>query len=213
MASMNKVLIIGNLVRDPEMRVTNTSQIPVTSFRIASTRRIRSKQSDSFRDETVFVDVETWGRLAEFCNQYLRKGRPVFIDGRLRLHEWTTQDGQRRSQIRIVAESVQDLGPRAPREQEQGGGYDEGGGRGGYAEDRGGQGGERAAYGESGGRGGKSYGGRARGNPAEAPAKPAGAEGEEPPPPVDNDYYGPTDGGGADPGDGPAPGGEDSVPF
>ncbi|MGH7143265.1 MAG: single-stranded DNA-binding protein [Planctomycetota bacterium] len=232
--SLNKVLIIGNLVRDPEMRVTNTSQIPVTSFRIASTRRIRSKQSDSWRDETVFVDIETWGRLAEFCNQYLRKGKPVYIDGRLRLHEWNTADGQKRSQIRIVAESVQDLGPRTPRDEQQGGGggggYDDrasygaddrggrsynGGGGGGGASGGGGSGGGGGGGGYSGGGGGGGYAGRgARNRPAGGPPK----SGEDAPPPADNDYYGPPDAAPDAPAEPPADdapdaGGDDSVPF
>ena len=109
MANLNKVLLIGNLTRDPELRYI-PSGTAVCTLGLAVNRRFKTKQGDS-RDETLFVDVTVWGKQAELCSQYLSKGRPVFIEGRLRLDTWTGNDGQKKSRMRVVAENFQFLGP------------------------------------------------------------------------------------------------------
>lgn len=108
MASLNKVLLIGNLTRDVELRYT-PSGTPVAQFRLAVNRRFRDREGNQ-REETVFVDIETWGRQAETAREYLAKGYAAFVDGRLRIDEWTGRDGNRRSKLVVVAERVQSLG-------------------------------------------------------------------------------------------------------
>lgn len=107
MASLNKVFIIGNLVQEPELRYTQIGQA-VATLRIASTRRFRTKAGE-LKDETLFINVEVWGRQAENCGEFLSKGRPVFIEGRLVQDNWETKDGQRRTTYKIVASNVQFL--------------------------------------------------------------------------------------------------------
>lgn len=109
MPNLNKVFLIGNLTRDPELRYI-PSGTAVCALGLAVNRRFKTKQGDS-RDETLFVDVTVWGKQAELCSQYLSKGRPVFIEGRLRLETWTGNDGQKKSKMRVVAENFQFLGP------------------------------------------------------------------------------------------------------
>jgi single-strand DNA-binding protein len=109
--SLNKVLLLGHLTRDPDMRYT-PSGTPVSSFGLAINRRFR--QGDETRDEVCFVDVTVFGRQAEIAGEYLRKGRLVFIEGRLRWHSWDADGGQKRSKLDVVAEAVH-LMPR-PRE-------------------------------------------------------------------------------------------------
>jgi single-strand DNA-binding protein len=108
MASLNKVFLMGNLTRDPELRYT-PSGASVCTFGLAVNRRFKTKQGDN-RDETLFVDVTTWAKQAELCSQYLSKGRPVFVEGRLRLESWTGNDGQKRSKMGVVAQNIQFLG-------------------------------------------------------------------------------------------------------
>jgi single-strand DNA-binding protein len=110
MANLNKVFLIGNLTRDPEIRYTPGGS-QVAEFGLAVNRQYRT-QSGENREETTFVDLVVWGRQAETCHQYLSKGRPVFVEGRLQYDQWETQDGQRRSKLRVVAERVQFLGSR-----------------------------------------------------------------------------------------------------
>jgi len=114
MANLNKVFLIGNLTRDPELRYT-PGGAAVCTLGLAVNRRFKTKQGDN-RDETLFIDVTTWAKRAELCSQYLSKGRPVFVEGRLRLESWTGSDGQKRSKIGVVAENLQFLGsgPGAP---------------------------------------------------------------------------------------------------
>ncbi|MDY6908046.1 MAG: single-stranded DNA-binding protein [Chloroflexota bacterium] len=104
MASLNKVMIIGNLGTDPEMRFTPSGN-PVTSFRIATTRSYMSPEGER-RQETEWFTVVTWSKLAENCNQFLSKGRRAYVEGRLRTHSWEGQDGQRRFRNEIVANRV-----------------------------------------------------------------------------------------------------------
>jgi single-strand DNA-binding protein len=108
MASLNKVFLMGNLTRDPELRYT-PGGASVCTFGLAVNRRFKTKQGDN-RDETLFVDVTAWAKQAELCSQYLSKGRPVFVEGRLRLESWTGNDGQKRSKMGVVAQNIQFLG-------------------------------------------------------------------------------------------------------
>ena len=104
MVSVNRIIIIGNLGSDPEMRFTPNGR-PVTSFSVATNRRYTTSEGER-REETEWFTVVTWGRLAEQCNQFLTKGRLVYVEGRLRSHSWEGQDGQRRSRNEIVADRV-----------------------------------------------------------------------------------------------------------
>ena len=119
MANLNKVFLIGNVTRDPELRHTPAGAA-VVNFGIAVNRRWKTKDGRQ-DEETCFVDVEAWARLAEICHEYLGKGSPVFLEGRLKLDQWE-KDGQRRSKLRVVAESVQFLGRRETRERGDDGG-------------------------------------------------------------------------------------------
>ena len=100
MASYNKVLLMGNLTRDVELKNIAGNQ-SVAEIGLAVNRRFRTKEGED-REETTFVDCEAWGRTAEVMKQYLSKGRPVFIEGRLKLDQWTDKDGQKRSKMRVV---------------------------------------------------------------------------------------------------------------
>jgi single-strand DNA-binding protein len=111
MANLNRVLLIGNLTRDPELRYTPKGTA-VTDFGLAVSR-IYSGEDGEKKEETTFVDVTLWARLAEIAGQYLKKGRPVFIEGRLQLDTWDDkQTGQKRSRLRVVGENLQLLGSR-----------------------------------------------------------------------------------------------------
>lgn len=111
MANLNKVLLMGNLTRDPEVRYTPKGTA-VTELGIA-VNRIYSGENGEKREEVTFVDVTVWGRTAENVGEYLRKGRPVFIEGRLQLDSWEDkQSGQKRNKLKVVADNVQFLGSR-----------------------------------------------------------------------------------------------------
>lgn len=103
--SYNKVLLMGNLTRDVEIRHTS-GNTAVANIGLAVNRRFRT-QSGENREETTFVDCEAWGRTAEVMGQYLSKGRPVFVEGRLKLDEWEDRDGNKRSKLRVVVENFQ----------------------------------------------------------------------------------------------------------
>src|SRR5436853_7201491 len=123
MASFNKVIRVGNLTRDPQVKYT-TGGTAVTEVGLAVNRRWLDKQSNQWKDETTFVDVTLWGRDAEVAGEYLAKGRSVLIEGRLQLDTWDDkQTGQKRSKMRVVGERMQMLGSRG----------DGGGGTGGAA--------------------------------------------------------------------------------
>ena len=113
MASLNKVLLIGNLTRDPELRyIPNGSA--VTSFTIA-VNRVYKLQSGEKKEEVSFIRVVVWGRMAETCGEYLKKGSPVFVEGRLQSRSWDGPDGQKRSATEVIALNVQFLrGQNAP---------------------------------------------------------------------------------------------------
>jgi single-strand DNA-binding protein len=155
MASVNKVILIGNLTRDPEVRYTPKGNA-VAELALA-TNRYFTQENGEKREETTFIDVTLWGRQAELAQQYLQKGRPVYIEGRLQLDSWEDkQSGQKRSKLKVVGEVMQFLGGR----EGGGGGGGEGGGGGSY-ESRGGGGGGGFSRGggESRGSGGDSRGG------------------------------------------------------
>jgi len=107
MVSVNKITIIGNLGNEPEMRFTPSGR-PVTSFRVATNWRYTTPEGER-KEETEWFSVVAWGRLAEQCNQFLTKGRLVYVEGRLRLRTWEGQDGQRRARNEIVADRVKFL--------------------------------------------------------------------------------------------------------
>jgi single-strand DNA-binding protein len=112
MASFNKVILLGNLTRDPQVRYT-PSGTAVAEIGLAVNRYWFDKQSNTRREETTFVDVTLWGRDAEVSGEYLAKGRPILIEGRLQLDTWDDkQTGQKRSKLRVVAERMQMLGSR-----------------------------------------------------------------------------------------------------
>jgi single-strand DNA-binding protein len=101
----NKVLLLGNLTRDIELRHI-AGDNAVANIGLAVNRRYRTKEGEN-REETTFVDCEAWGRTAEVMSKYLAKGRPVFIEGRLKLDQWQDKDGQNRSKIKVVVENFQ----------------------------------------------------------------------------------------------------------
>ena len=111
-ASFNKVMLMGNLTRDPELRYLPSGQA-VTTFSIAVNRTYNS-QSGEKKEEVTFVRIVAWGRTGEVCNEYLKKGNPVFVEGRLQSRSWDAPDGTKRSTIEVVAQNVQFL-YRAPR--------------------------------------------------------------------------------------------------
>jgi len=114
MANFNKVLLMGNLTRDPQLSYL-PSQTPVVEFGLAVNRKWTSKDGES-KEETCFVDCRAFSRLAENINKYMRKGRPIFVEGRLVFEQWTAQDGSKRSKHRIHVDNCQFLGggPGAP---------------------------------------------------------------------------------------------------
>ena len=109
-ASINRVVLVGNLTRDPELRHTGGGT-PVCSLRIAVNDR-RRDESGQWADAPNYFSISVFGNQAESCAQYLAKGRPVAIDGRLRWREWQAQDGTKREAVEVVADSVQFLGGR-----------------------------------------------------------------------------------------------------
>lgn len=121
MASLNKVMLIGNVTRDPELKYTPKGSA-VADLGLAINRTY-TNQSNEKVEEVTYVDVELWGRLAEIAGEYAKKGRPVYIEGRLRIDSWEDKtSGQKRSRLKVVGENLQLLGSR------EGGGRSSGGG-------------------------------------------------------------------------------------
>ena len=108
MASLNKVLLIGNLTRDPELRYIPSGSA-VASFTMAM-NRVFKMQTGEKKEEVSFVRVVVWGRMAEICSEYLKKGRAVFVEGRLQSRSWDGADGQKRNTLEVIALNVQFLG-------------------------------------------------------------------------------------------------------
>ena len=104
MASLNTVVLLGNLTRDPEVRYTPAGT-PVATLGLAVNNRV--KQGDEWKDDPCFIDVVVFGKQAESCGEYLSKGQPVLIEGRLRYRSWEGQDGQKRSKHEVTAFRVQ----------------------------------------------------------------------------------------------------------
>lgn len=112
MANFNKVILLGNLTRDPEVRYTPKGTA-VAEVGLAINRFIPASDGGEKREETTFVDVTLWGRTAEIAGEYLKKGRPVLIEGRLQLDTWDDKtSGQKRSKLKVVGETMQLLGGR-----------------------------------------------------------------------------------------------------
>ncbi len=169
MANLNKVMLMGNLTRDPELRHLPNGR-PVCEIGLAVNRRWTDRQSGEKREQTCFVDCSSFGPQAETIARYMQKGRPIFIEGRLDFQSWETQEGQKRSKLKVIIENFQFLGGRqdgagggdggggayraAGASQGQGGGY--GGGNQGYGQSQGGS----AGYGQPQG-GGYAGGGQA----------------------------------------------------
>ena len=113
MASFNKVLLMGNLTREPDLRYTSGNSVAVCEFGIAINRRFTQGDGQA-KDETCFVDIVVWGKQGESCQRFLKKGASVFIEGRLVYEQWAERDTQkRRSRLRVTAERVQFLSARA----------------------------------------------------------------------------------------------------
>ena len=107
MANYNKVMLLGNLTRDPQLRYT-PSQMAVCEFGLAVNRRRRSSSGEQ-QEEVCFVDITAWGKQAETLSKYVTKGQPLFIEGRLTLDRWETKDGQKRSKLHVTLENFQFL--------------------------------------------------------------------------------------------------------
>ena len=108
MASLNKVLLMGNMTRDPQLSYL-PSQTAVAEFGLAMTRKFK-KQDGSQGEETCFVDCQIFGKRAEVINKYFKKGEPIFIEGRLKLDSWQAQDGTKRSKLRVFVENFEFIG-------------------------------------------------------------------------------------------------------
>jgi single-strand DNA-binding protein len=141
MPSYNKVLLMGNITRDVQLKQTSGNQ-SVVEIGVAVNRKYKTKDGQE-REEVTFVDCECWGTRAEVIAKYFTKGKPIFIEGRLKLDTWEDKDGQKRSKMRVMIEDFQFVEGRGG-----GGGGGDGGGDGGYAPSR--------SSGASGGRGGHS---------------------------------------------------------
>jgi single-strand DNA-binding protein len=109
MAGYNRIIIIGNLTRDPELKAVGT-QTSVCKLNIASNRQYKNKQNGSVTQEVCFIDVEVWGAQAETCKMYLQKGRPVLVEGRLKLDSWKDNEGNIKSKHSIVSDKIIFLG-------------------------------------------------------------------------------------------------------
>ena len=123
MPSLNKVLLMGNLTRDPELRVTPKGT-PICQFSLAINRQFKMESGES-REEVIFVDIEAWGKQGETIAKYMTKGRPLYVEGRLRLDQWEDKNTkEKRSRMKVVLEQFQFLGD------SRGGGGGGGGGAG-----------------------------------------------------------------------------------
>lgn len=125
MPNLNKVMLMGNLTRDPELRYL-PSNMAVVGLGLAINRRWRNQQGEQ-QEDTTFIDCEAFGKQAEVINQYLKKGRPIYLEGRLKLDQWQDREGNNRSKLKVIVESFQFIDSRG-----EGGGGTTGGGGGGY---------------------------------------------------------------------------------
>jgi single-strand DNA-binding protein len=121
MANINRVVLVGNLTKDPELRHT-PSGTALCKLRVAVNTRQKDSTTGEWGDKPNYFDVTVWGNQAESCAQFLAKGRPIGVDGRLDWHEWDAQDGTKRQAVEIIADTVQFLGSRDGGGQAGGGG-------------------------------------------------------------------------------------------
>ncbi|BCZ76651.1 single-stranded DNA-binding protein [Paraburkholderia terrae] len=170
MASVNKVILVGNLGADPEVRYLPSGDA-VANIRLATTDRYKDKQSGEFKEMTEWHRISFFGRLAEIVSEYLKKGSAVYIEGRIRTRKYQAQDGTDRYSTEIVAEQMQMLGGRGGAG--GAGGGDDGGYSRGESMERGGGGGGRM----SGGGGGGGGGGRASGGGGGGQSRPSAPAG------------------------------------
>lgn len=108
MVTLNRVILMGNLTRDPELRYTPSGS-PVANFGLAVNRSFTNKQGEKV-DSVDYFNIVAWAKLAELCAEYIRKGSPVAIEGRLQSRSWETNEGQKRNTVEVIAENVQFLG-------------------------------------------------------------------------------------------------------
>lgn len=120
MASFNRVILLGNLTRDPQLRYL-PSGMAVCDFGLATNRRYKDKDGNQ-KEEVCFVDISAWGKQAETLNQYMAKGRALLVEGHLRYDSWTGQDGQKRSRLLVVVDNFQFVGGRPDAAAAPGGG-------------------------------------------------------------------------------------------
>jgi single-strand DNA-binding protein len=163
MASFNRVILAGNLTRDPQLSYL-PSNTAVCDFGLAMNRKFRDKDGNQ-KEEVCYVDLQAWGRTAETINQYFQKGKPILVEGRLRYREWTSKEGQKRSKLEVSVDTFSFI---------DGGAGGAGGGGGGAG---GGGGGYR---GQAGG------GGHYQGRPGPGSPAPSEPQGEPEPPPMDD---------------------------
>lgn len=122
MSSFNKVILMGNMTRDPQLSYL-PSNTAVVEFSVATSRTFR-KQDGSQGEEVCFTDCQMFGKRAEVVNKYFKKGNPIFVEGRLKLDQWQAQDGSKRSRMRVFVENFEFVGSRqGGGQQSQGGGY------------------------------------------------------------------------------------------
>jgi single-strand DNA-binding protein len=121
MATFNKVILLGNLTRDPELRYTPQGSA-VCEFALALNYQYTNKQTGQKVEEVSFIDIVAWGKTGEICAEYLKKGRQVMVEGRLKQDRWEAQDGKKMSKVRVTAENVQFVGSRPAGEGGGGGG-------------------------------------------------------------------------------------------
>jgi single-strand DNA-binding protein len=112
MANLNKVFLIGNLTRDPQLRYTPSGS-PVADLGMAVNRKYKA-QDGTWKDEVCYVNLTAWGKTAENAAEYLAKGRSIFVEGRLRFDQWEAKSGEKRSRLLVVVERLQFLGARPP---------------------------------------------------------------------------------------------------
>jgi single-strand DNA-binding protein len=109
MASVNKVILIGNLTRDPALRYLPNSQTAICEFGLACNRKYKTSSGEQ-REEVLFIDCSAWGRSGEVINEHMQKGKPIYVEGHLKLDTWEDKEGGKRSKIAVVVENFQFLG-------------------------------------------------------------------------------------------------------
>lgn len=120
MANFNRVILLGNLTRDPELRTTPKGT-SVCQFGMAVNRVFRN--GDDTQEETTFVDLEAWGKQAEIISKYVQKGNPLFIEGRLKFDSWESKEGEKRSKLKVIVENMQLMGSRSDNAGQSGGNF------------------------------------------------------------------------------------------